>query len=164
MFFALFNLVSVRHLRSNRNFSIFLKQFKSIKSTEKKRSSYLFLFERWKGNQLDAKVMARAPISWLDKCRKYNHFIGYISNSNFQIFKFKTNFCVSRFLLQNVFLKLINIFVFFVFIFFYAFSGSIKSDKSQKIFLPWKKIISAKENFRAPAWISAKFYLRERNG
>ena len=29
--------------------------------------------------------MARAPISRLDKCRKYNHLIGYISNSNFQI-------------------------------------------------------------------------------
>ena len=119
MFFALFSLVSVRHLRSNRNFSIFSKQFKSIKSTEKKkRSSYLLIFERWKGNQLDAKVMGRAPISWLDK---YNHFIDYISNSNFQIFKFKTNFCVSRFLLQNVFLKLINILVFFVFIFFTLF-------------------------------------------
>ena len=31
-----------------------------------------------------------------------------------QIFKFKTNFCVCQFLLQNVFLKLINVFVFFV--------------------------------------------------
>ena len=39
-------------------------------------------------NHLDAKVMVRAPISWLDKCRKYNHLIGYISNSNFK-FKFK---------------------------------------------------------------------------
>ena len=49
-----------------------------IKSTEKKWSSYLFIFEHWKGNQLYAKAMARAPISWLDKCRKYNHLIGYI--------------------------------------------------------------------------------------
>mgnify|MGYP000592133459 CR=1 FL=1 len=57
------------------------------------------------GNQLVAKVMARAPISRLDKCRKYNHMIGYISNSNFQIFIFKTNFCGCRFLLQNVFLN-----------------------------------------------------------
>ena len=31
-----------------------------------------------------------------------------------QIFKFKINLCVCRFLLQNVFLKLINVFVFFV--------------------------------------------------
>ena len=50
-----------------------------IKSTEKKWSSYLFIFEHWKGAQLNAKVIARAPISWLDKCRKYNHLIGYIS-------------------------------------------------------------------------------------
>ena len=46
-------------------------------------------------NQLDAKVMARAPISWLDKCRKYNHLIGYISISNF-----KFNF--SNFQIQNI--------------------------------------------------------------
>ena len=59
-----------------------------IKSTEKKWSSYLFTFEHRKGNQLGAKVMARAPISWLDKCRKYNHLIGYVSNSNSN-FKFQ---------------------------------------------------------------------------
>ena len=89
-----------------------------------------------------------------------------ISNSNFQIFKFKTNFWFFgfRFLLQNVFLKLINNFVFFVFILVDAFSGSIKTEKTQEIFLPWQKIISAKENFRALAWTLAKFYLRERNG
>ena len=69
-----------------------------------------------------------------------------ISSWNFQIFKFKTNFCVCRFLLQNVFLKLINIF-FFVFILVDAFSGSKKTDKTQKIFLPCQKIIWAKENF-----------------
>ena len=33
----------------------------------------------------------------------------------FQIFKFKTNFCFSRFLLQNVFLKLISTFLFSLF-------------------------------------------------
>ena len=38
--------------------------------------------------------MESAPISWLDKCRKYNHLIGYISNSNFK-FKF------SNFQIQN---------------------------------------------------------------
>ena len=74
-----------------------------------------------------------------------------ISNLKFQIFKFKTNFCVCRFLLQNVFLKLINIFVFFVFILVDGFSGSIKTKKSQKMFLPSQKIISVKEKFRAPA-------------
>ena len=36
------------------------------------------------------KVIARAPISQLDKCRKYNHLIGYISNSNFK-FKFSNS-------------------------------------------------------------------------
>ena len=48
----------------------------------------LVYFRALKRNQLDAKVMTRAPISWLDKCRKYNHLIGYISNSNF---KFKSS-------------------------------------------------------------------------
>ena len=51
--------------------------------TELAWSSYLFIFEYWKGTQLNAKVIARASISWLDKCRKYNHLVGYISNSNF---------------------------------------------------------------------------------
>ena len=87
-----------------------------------------------------------------------------ISNSNFKILKFKTNFSLCRFLLQNVFLKLINIFVYFVFILVDAFSGSIKTEKTQKIFLPRQKIISAKENFRALAWTLAKFCLREQNG
>ena len=67
-------------------------------------------------------LVARAPI----------FLIGYISNSNFQVFIFKTNFCVCRFLLQKAFLKLINIFVFFAFILVDAFSGSIKTEKSQK--------------------------------
>ena len=64
----------------------------SIKDKEhwKKWSSYLFIFEHRKGTQLNAKVIARAPISWLDKCRKYNHLIGYISNSNFK-FKFSNS-------------------------------------------------------------------------
>ena len=68
-----------------------------------------------------------------------------------QIYKFKTIFCVCRFLLENVFFKLINIFVFFVFILVDACSGSIKTEKSQKVFLPKQKIILAKGNFRAPA-------------
>ena len=55
------------------------------------------------------------------------------------IFKFsdsKQTFVFAGFLLQNVFLKLINIFVFFVFILVNAFSGSIKPEISQKVFLP----------------------------
>ena len=60
----------------------------------------------------------------------------------FQIQIFKPNFCVCQFLLQNVFLKLINIFVFFVFILVDAFSGSIKTEKSQK-----KLFTSAENNF-----------------
>ena len=51
-----------------------------------------------------------------------------------QIFKFKTKFCVCQFLLQNIFLKLINIFVFLAFILIDAFSGSIKTEKSEKVF------------------------------
>ena len=80
-------------------------------------------------------MIARDPISLLDKCRKYNHLIGYISNSNFK-FKFsnsKQTFVFNWpffFLLQNVFLKLINIFVFFAFNLVDAFSGSIKTEKS----------------------------------
>ena len=61
-----------------------------IKSTKRKWSSYLFFFEHWKGTHLNAKVIAHPPISWLGKCRKYNHLIGYISNSNFK-FKFSNS-------------------------------------------------------------------------
>ena len=50
-------------------------------------------------------------------------------------------------------LKLINIFVFFVFILVDAFSGSIKTEKSQeqKVISQEQKVISARENFRALA-------------
>ena len=81
-------------------------------------------------------MIASALFSWLDKCRKYNHWIGYISNSSFE-FKFsnsKQTCLICRLLMQNVFVKLKNIFVFFVFILVDAFSGSIKTEKSQKIF------------------------------
>ena len=44
-------------------------------------------------------MIARSPIPWLDKCRKYNHLIGHISNSNFK-FKF------SNFQIQNKLLSL----------------------------------------------------------
>ena len=60
------------------------------------------------------------------------HWLHFKFKFQIQIFKFKTNFCVCRFLLRNVFLKLINIFVFFVFILVDAISGSIKTEKSQK--------------------------------
>ena len=79
----------------------------------------------------------------------------YISNSDFQIQIFKCSNSkqafLCRFLLQNVFLKLINIFVFFVFILVDALFGSIKTKKSQKSFLPQQKIILPKENSCAPA-------------
>ena len=55
-------------------------------------------------------------------------------------------------------------FVFCVFILVDTFSGSMKTEKTQKIFLPWQKIISAKENFCALAWTLAKFCLRGWNG
>ena len=66
-------------------------------------------------------------------------------------FEVKDSLC--RFLLQNVFLKVINIFVFFVFFVVFSFSGSILREKSQIIFL-----LSREANFYAPAWTSAKFY------
>ena len=59
-----------------------------------------------------------------------------ISNSNFQI-RNKFLCLICRFLLQNVFLKLINIFAFFVFFVFIlvdAFSGSIKTEITTNLF------------------------------
>ena len=85
----------------NKRFIIWHK----LKEHWKKWSSYLFVFEHWKGNHSDAKVMARTPISWLDKCRKYNHLIGYISNSNFK-FKFsnsKQTFVFAVFVVKRIF-------------------------------------------------------------
>ena len=106
-----------------------------ITSSEKNDLRVLVYFRALKRKPvLNAKVMTRAPTSWLDKCRKYNHLIGYISN--FHMFKLKTNFCICRVLLQNVF---------FVFILVDAFSGSIKKEKSEKVFLPEQKINSARE-------------------
>ena len=98
--------------------------------------------------------------------RKYNHLIGYISNSNFQIqnhFHAFISLCIftfvfAGFLLQNIFFKLINIFVFFVFILIDAFGFPILwFHKKREI------DITKKENFSAPAWTLAKFYLREWN-
>ena len=51
-----------------------------------------------------------------------------------QIFKFKTNFCVCRFLLQNVFFKTYQRFCFLCFILVDAFSGSIKTEITKNLF------------------------------
>ena len=60
----------------------FIDQASSVKMAGYWPSSLFALLwtetKHWKGNQLDAKVVARAPISWLDKFKKYNHLIGYI--------------------------------------------------------------------------------------
>ena len=68
-------------------------------------------------------------------------------------------FCVCRFLLQNVFLKLINLSVFFIFILVDAFSFLPPSRQRNhtKSFYGHGKYF-AKENFREPAWASAKCY------
>ena len=64
------------------------------------------------------------------------HFMRFqLSNSNFQI-QNKVLCLICRFFAAKRSLKLLNIFVFFVFILVDAFSGSIKTEKSQKIFLP----------------------------
>ena len=78
------------------------------------------------------------------------------------------HFCVCRFLLLNAFLKLINIFVFFVFILFDAFGFPHFLVPSQqrnhrKYFYCHGKYF-AKENFRAPAWTSVKFYCENKTG
>ena len=116
----------------------------------------------------NAKLMVRAPISWLDKCRKYSHLIGYIQISNSKPPPSLHLTLCFYFCFKTYFLKLINIFVFFVFTLVDAFGFPvfwfIKVEKSQKLFLPLQKIISAKENFHAPAWTLAKFYLWDRNG
>ena len=64
--------------------------------------------------------------------------------------------CVCRFLLQNVFLKLINIFVFFVFILIDAFVFLVV------LYFHGKN--SAKEIFPAPKRFSTKFYCRNKTG
>ena len=81
-----------------------------------------------------------------------------------QNFKFKTNFCVCRFLLQNVFLKPVNIFVFIDFIHVDAFSCSVKTEKSQKIFLPQQEIISAKETSVHPLELWRNFICGNETG
>ena len=66
------------------------------------------------------------------------HFKCKLKFSNFQIQN--KLLCLPVFVAKHNFFKVINIFVFFVFILVDAFSGSIKTEKTQKIFLPWQKI------------------------
>ena len=73
-------------------------------------------------------------------------------NFQIQIFKFKTTFCVCPFLLQNVFLKLINNFVFIVFILADAFSSSIKTGKSQKNLFTLAENNFGERNFLLKLW------------
>ena len=64
----------------------------------------LVCFRALKRNHLDAKVMVRAPISWLDKCRKYNHLIGYRTFQIHNYFKFKfSNLCLLVFVAKRIF-------------------------------------------------------------
>ena len=72
-----------------------------------------------------------------------------IQISNFQIQN--KLFCLPVFVAKRIFKTHQHFFVFFVFILVDAFSGSKKTEKTQNIFLPWQKIISAKETFRALA-------------
>ena len=60
----------------------------------------------------------------------------------------------------NVLLKLINIFVFIVFILVDAFSSSIKTEKSQKIFFTLAENNFGERNLRVPAGTFFKTYQR----
>ena len=60
----------------------------------------------------NAKVIVRAPISWLDKRRKYNHLIGYIQISNSKPLPHLYLTLCFYFCFKTRFLKFINIFVF----------------------------------------------------
>ena len=76
-----------------------------------------------------------------------------ISNSNFKFSNFQIQnklFCLPVFVAKHIF-KTHQHFCFLCF-----------HSRWRLFFLPWQKIISAKENFRALAWTLAKFYLRER--
>ena len=64
-------------------------------------------------------------------------------------------FVFLHFLLQNVLLKPINIFVFFVFILTDVF-GPSRQRNHRKYF--------AKQHFHAPAWTLSKFYYRNQTG
>ena len=63
-------------------------------------------------------------------------------------------------LLQNVFLKHINIFVFFVFILIDIFGSHFLVPSWQRNHRKY----FAKENFHAPAWTLSKFYYRKQTG
>ena len=93
----------------------------------------MFIFEHWKGNQLNAKVMVLAPISWWKNTENtiiwLVTFQIQISNSNFQIQNKLLFFPV--FVAKRIF-KTYQRFCFLCFILVDAFSGSIKTEKSPK--------------------------------
>ena len=64
-----------------------------------------------------------------------------------QIFKFKANFCVCRFLLQNVFFKTYQRFFFLCFILVDAFSGSIKTEITKNLFTLAESNFGEKKTF-----------------
>ena len=96
-------------------------------------------------------MMALAPISWLDKCRKYNHLISYISNSNFK-FKFSKFqiqnklLCLPVFVAKRIF-KTYQRFCFLCFILVDAFSGSIKTEITKKSFTLAESNFGEKKTF-----------------
>ena len=96
----------------------------------------LVYFQALKRKPVRCLTNDACPISWLVKCRKYNHLIGYNSNSNFK-FKFSNVqiqnklLCLSVFVAKRIF-KTYQRFCFLCFILVDAFSGSIKTEKSQK--------------------------------
>ena len=78
-------------------------------------------------------VQWRVPL--YPDCINAENTIIWLVTFPIQIFKFsnsKEAFLFTGFCCKTYFLKLINIFVFFVFILVDAFSGSIKTEKSQK--------------------------------
>ena len=51
---------------------LFLPFYDEVEVHKNVLRTYLFLSTE------NAKLMVRAPISWLDKCRKYNHFVTFV--------------------------------------------------------------------------------------
>ena len=93
-------------------------------------------------------INAESTIIWLVT------FQIQLSNSNFQI---QNKLLCLPVLLQNVFLKLINNFVFIGFILVDAFSSSIYKDREiTKNLFTLAENYFGERNFRAPAWTSFK--------
>ena len=106
--------------------------------------------------------MAHAPISWWDKCRKYNHLIGHILNSNFKFPSFQIQnklLCLPVFVAKRIF-KTHQHFCFLCFHcrwHFFWFHKGIEITKNL--------FTLAENNFgeRKLSCTLPKFYLRERN-